>query len=127
MAKKDCDLFTGICVKVQKEHVDDAYITIDGQFVVDAYNSANREAIDISHVSSMAAIYEKSTSFFCRKILPELKFVKREGPLVLSCVASLQPDATARQQRVRESKRQSGVLNGSPNLIRWVTSSGQAW
>ncbi len=110
------DGLTGLQVQWQAARVDEAFLTFDGSFDVDAYNAAHGEQIDIANVNSMAAVYGYSTTYFKDRDLPSLGFVKREGPLRLSCVSSLQPDAVMRVTAARARQAEAGRKYGQAKL-----------
>ena len=114
------DPFTGRATMWQAARVDDQFLTLDGSFNVDAYNAATGEQIDVGNVNSMAAVYGLATSYFKAQVLPYLGFIKREGPLCLSCLSSLQADAGTRVTVARTAQSEAGRQFGARNLIRWV-------
>lgn len=112
------DPFTGLKRARQAGRLDESFLDADGRFVVEAWNRVRGERIDIANPSSMAALYGVTESYLVRSIRPKLDFVRREGPLWLSCVSSLSADAAHRRAYAKERQRQAGREYGANNLIR---------
>ncbi len=69
---------------------------------------------------SMAAVYGYSEAYFRAYVLPKLGFVRREGPVRLSCQASLQADAVQRRTEARARQSEAGRTKGAENLRFWI-------
>lgn len=118
MTERQRDPFTGIDCRWQRARVDEDCLQKDGPFDVMQFNAVYGETCNIADVSSMAAIYGYTESYFRRWVLPELEFVRRAGPVPLSCVSSLMADASNKRAAARARQVDAGRMFGAANLIR---------
>ena len=110
--KQRRDPVTGLAMIRQAGMVPEEFLNDDGSFGLAAFNAETGEVCDVANVTSMAWVYGYSESHFKKRVLPELDYVIRIGPVRLSCTSSLRADAAIRVPEAREMQRVGGSLNG---------------
>lgn len=122
--KQQRDPVTGLAMVRQAGMVPEEYLNDDGSFSLTAFNAATGEVCDIANVGSMAQVYDYAVDYFKRRLLPELDYVIRIGPVRLSCTSSLRADAAFRVPEARERRRAGGQFYGRGMPRKTDISSG---